>query len=145
MKAASFASIIAAAICSAAACTAAAQPKPAPALPPPIVGFVDTQRVLRDSRTSRQVQQSLEAELQKRLKEIEAGPKDEIERRKVALADDLNVKREVALKRIIDRINEIIPRIARTEKLDAVFVEAIYVDVRIDITERVIRELDAGR
>jgi outer membrane protein len=123
--------------------TAAAQQKPAPAGYK--VGFVDMTRVLGTSRASRDIQQRLEAELQKRTKEIEAGPKADVERRKMALAGDMNLRRGDMLKQFIDRINGIIRRIAIAEKYDAVFVEAIYVDVQIDITDKVIKELDAGR
>lgn len=123
--------------------TAAAQQKPAPAGYK--VGFVDMTRVLGTSRASRDIQQRLEAELQKRTKEIEAGPKADVERRKMALAGDMNLRRGDMLKQFIDRTNGIIRRIAIAGKYDAVFVEAIYVDVQIDITDKVIKELDAGR
>ncbi len=146
MKRIRFGSMIAAVLMAAAACTAAAQQKPKPApWPRASVGFVDTQRVLSESRASLKVRESLEAEMKKRLKEIEAGPKAQIERRKIALADDINSRREIALKQFIEKMNVAVRRIAAAEKLDAVFIEATYVDVRIDLTDKVIKELDSGR
>ena len=83
-------------------------------------------RALRDSRAAQQLQKGLEAEFAKRAKDIDAGPKADIERRKSALADDMNMKRDDLLKLFIDKTNSIIKRVAETEKFDAVFLEAAY-------------------
>jgi outer membrane protein len=125
------------------ATAAAAQEKPAPAAGK--IGFVNTDRMLRDSRTSQQVQKTLEAEFQKREREIAGGPKGDIDRRMNALAEDMNLRREDALKEFVEKANRIIRRIGLEEKFDAVFREAAYFSTRIDITDRVIKELDAGR
>ena len=127
----------------AAALPAVAQQPPAPAAYK--IGFVNTERVMRDSRASQQVLKSLEAEFQKREREIDAGPKGEIERRKALLVEDMNLKREDALKQFIDKTNGVIRRIAEAEKFDAVFLEAAYTSARIDITDRVIKAVDAAR
>jgi outer membrane protein len=108
-------------------------------------GIVSTDRVMRESRASQQVQKSLEAEFQKRDREIAAGPKDQIEKRRNALVEDINQRRDAELKRFIDKTNGIIKRIAEREKLDIVFLEAAYASARVDITDKVIKEIDAGR
>ena len=113
-------SMIGAALVAAAACPAVAQQ---PALNAYKIGIVDTQRVMRDSRLSRQIYKDLEAEFQKRGLEIEAGPQGEIERRKIALAEDMGLRREDALKQFIDKTNATIRRIAEAEKFDVVFLE----------------------
>jgi len=107
--------------------------------------IVNTQRIMRDSRASQQIQKTLEDEVQKRLKEIEGGPKDQIERRKAALADDMNLRRQDALQKFIDRTNGVIKKVAEQEKLDIVFLDAAYANARVDITDKVIKELDSGR
>lgn len=134
--------MIAAALVAAAAGTAAAQ-QPAPAVSK--IGFVSTERVLRDSRASQQVQKGLEAEFQKREREIAGGPKGDIEKRMSGLAEDMNLRREDALKQFIEKTNGTIRRIAEAEKFDIVFLEAAYANARIDLTDKVIKELDAGR
>ena len=134
-------STIAAALLAAAACPAAAQQPPASYK----IGYVDTERVMRDSRAARQVQKDLDDEFQKRSREIEAGPPGDIDRRKVALADEMNMKREFTLKQFIDKANDTVRRVAEAEKFDAVFIEAAYANARIDLTDRVIASLDAGR
>ena len=151
MKLFRFGSIIhavAALLLAAAAFTAAAQQKPAPVVPTAggqKVGFVNTQRVLRDSIASQQVQKNLEAEIQKRTKEIEAGPKADIARRKAILADDMNLRRQDVLKQFIERANRAIRRVGEAENFDVVVIEANFASTRIDITDRVIKALDAER
>jgi outer membrane protein len=127
----------------------AAAPRPAAAQQPAQAtgkfAIVNTQRIMRDSKLSQQTQKTLEAEVQKRLKEIEAGPKDQIERRKNALGEDMNARRQEALQKFIEKTNAIVRRVAETEKLDIVFFDAAYAHARIDITDKVIKELDSGR
>ena len=135
-------STLAAALLAVAAGTAQAQ-QPAPASYK--IGFVDTARIMKDSRAAQQIQKGLEAEVAKRVKEIEAGPKADIERRKVALGEDMNMKRDDLLKLFIDRTNGVIRRVAEAEKFDAVFLEAAYHSARIDITDRVIKAVDLER
>ena len=109
------------------------------------IGFVDTARIMKNSRAAQTMQKGLEAEIAKRLKEIEAGPKADIERRKSALADDMNMKRDDLLKLFIDKTNSVIRRVAEADKFDAVFLEAAYFSSRVDITDRVIKAVDAEK
>jgi Skp family chaperone for outer membrane proteins len=98
---------------------------------------------MRDSRVAQRMQQTLTAEFEKRMRGIESGPKADIARRKGALNEDMNLMRGDAIKEIVDRANGVIRRIAEAETFDAVFFEAAFVTPRIDLTERVIKELDA--
>ena len=109
------------------------------------IGFVDTARVMRDSRTSQQMQKSLSAEFEKRRLDIDGGPKSEISWRRGSLNDDMNQRRDEAMKQLVDRTNGVIRRIAEAEMYDAVFFEAAFATPRIDLTERVIRALDAEK
>lgn len=109
------------------------------------IGFVDTARIMKNSRSAQQMQKGLEAEIAKRLKEIEAGPKADIERRRSALSDDMNMKRDDLFKLFIDKTNGVIRRVAEAEKFDAVFLEAAYWSPRVDITDRVIKAVDAEK
>ena len=109
------------------------------------LGYVNTERVLRDSRAAQAVQKSLAAEFQKRDLEISAGPQAGLERRRGALAEEMNQRRDDALKQFILKTNGVIRRIAEAEKLDIVLLEASYSSPRIDMTDKVIKALDAGR
>jgi outer membrane protein len=109
------------------------------------IGFVSTERVLRESRASQKAAKDIEAESRRRGKEIEAAPAGERARRGAALTEDMNLRRDEALKQFIDRTNAIVRRIAEAEKFDAVFFEATFASKRIDLTDRVIKAVDAER
>jgi outer membrane protein len=138
-------SIIAAA---AMATAAAAQQKPAPAPASASasgkVGYVNSERVMLGSRATRKSKQDLDDKYQRLLKEIEAGPQDQIDRRKNALVDEMALEREDALRQFVERTNRIIRQIAMDENFDAVFVEAAFASARVDLTDKVIKELDAA-
>jgi outer membrane protein len=109
------------------------------------VGYVNTERVMREARLPVQLKQNLEAEFQKRDREISAGKPEDVERRRRSLAEEMVQRRDDAQKQLIEKANGVIRRIALQENFDAVFVEAAYADKRIDITDRVIKALDAER
>ena len=107
------------------------------------IGFVNTERVMRDSRAAQKAKKELEAEFDKRGREIAAAPPAERERRGAALNEDILLRRDEALKHFIDRTNAAVRRIAEAERFDAVFFEAAFASRRIDLTDRVIKAVDA--
>lgn len=119
--------------------------QPTAALPAYKVGYVNAQRVIRESTTSKKAQQLLEDEFAKREKEIAGGPAREAPRRHSALVADMTQRRDEALKKIVDRADAIIRRIAEAERFDIVLYEAAYVGPQADLTERVMKALDEGR
>jgi outer membrane protein len=165
--------MVAACVVALAAFPAAAQ-APAPAMYK--IGFVDTNRVMRDSRVAQAARKSIEADFQKREQEIAAGEarlkrlaaelekgaalpaaerqkrtaeagklQGDLVRRRNEFAEELNLRREEALKSIVDKANGIIKRIAEQENYDLVFFEATYVNPRIDLTDKIIKALDAAK
>jgi outer membrane protein len=62
-----------------------------------------------------------------------------------AFAEDLNAQRNADVSRILDKANAIVEQVAREKGCDIVFQSAVYVNPRIDITDDVIRALDAGQ
>jgi outer membrane protein len=109
------------------------------------IGFVNTERVMREARLPQQLKQSLEAEFQKRDREISAGKADDVERRRRLLTEEMGQRRDEATRQLIEKANGVIKRVAEREGFDAVFIEAAYADKRIDITDRVIKALDSER
>jgi len=134
--------LLAAMVLAAAAPAAAQQAAGAPGYK---VGYVSTDRVMRNARASQQLQKGLEAEFAKREKEIAGGPPPDVARRRQALAEEMTQRRDEQLKQIVDRANAIIRRIAEAEKFDIVLFEAAWVGPKADLTDRVTKELDAGR
>jgi outer membrane protein len=139
------------------------------------VGFVNTERILRDSAPARASQQKLEQEFSKREKQIQDAanklkemstklerdatvmPESErvkrqreaaelerdVQRRQREFREDLNQRRNEELAAVVERANRAIRQIAEAEKFDIIFQEAVYASTRIDITDKVIRALNA--
>lgn len=60
-----------------------------------------------------------------------------------AFAEDLNAQRNADVSSILDKANAVVGRVAREKGCDIVFQSAVYVNPHIDITDAVIRALDA--
>lgn len=109
------------------------------------IGFVNTQVVMAESAASKQALKELEAEFKRREAEIAKGPANQADRRRAALQEDLAMKRDEALKRLVDRANAEIKRIAEAENFDIVVFEATFASPRVDLTARIIKALDAKK
>ena len=140
-------------------------------------GFVHTERILRDSVPAVRAQKQIEAEFQKRDREL-AGIADQLKRMQEDLEknamtltdtqrrnkerefgeqsrdfqrkqrefrEDLNQRRNQELARVVEQANSVIRQIAESEKYDIIFQEAAYANPRIDITDKVIKALEASK
>jgi outer membrane protein len=140
------------------------------------IGFVRTERILRESNAAKAAQQKIErdfakrdkelADMQNRLKsmtdrfdkeaaimsdndrgrrqrEIAELDKD-FQRRQREFREDLNQRRNEDLAVVLERANGAIKQIAEQENFDLILQEAVYVGPRIDITDRVVRALNAS-
>ncbi len=69
----------------------------------------------------------------------------DLQRRQRDFQEELNLRRNEALQQVIERLNRVIRTIAEAEKFDLIVQEAYYVSPRVDITERVMSQLDSGK
>lgn len=139
------------------------------------LGFVSTDRVLKEAGVAKAAQSKLEQEFSKREKEIndfgarlkadtEAFERDattltesqrvskqrqlldqdrDFQRRRREFQEDLNARKNEELQQVILRANKVIKDIAIAEKYDFIFQEAVYVNPKNDITDKVIKALSA--
>ncbi len=135
------------------------------------IGFVDTDRVLRESAPALRAAKRLEKEFDARKAELQRvsaqgkslqaaldkGSIPESERRsrerdliklnqdfqrmQREFNEDLNARRNEELAGLQERANQVIRQLAETEKYDAILQDAIYKNPRLDITDKVIRQL----
>jgi outer membrane protein len=139
------------------------------------IGYVNSERVMRESNPAKAAQAKLQAEFSKREKELDdsAGKlktaadkleKDaptlaesernrrqrelveqdrDLQRKRREFQEDLNQRRNEELAGVIERANRVIRQIFESEKYDLVLQEVIFASNRVDITERVIKVLNA--
>lgn len=68
----------------------------------------------------------------------------EFQRKRREFQEDLNNRKNEELQAIIDRANRAVKTLAETEKFDLIIQEAVYINPRHDITDKVIKLLNAS-
>jgi outer membrane protein len=139
------------------------------------IGYVNSDRVLREASMAKAAQSRLEAEVAKRDKvladmtatlknaaeklerealtlsegdrarrERDLGDQDrEIQRKRREMQEDMAQRKNDEVGAIVDRANKVIKQIFETEKYDLILQEAVFAGPRIDITDKVIKALNA--
>ena len=139
------------------------------------IGYVNSDRVLREAVPAKAAQAKLEAEFSKREKDLTeignklkaAGDKldkdgptlaesernrrqrdlidqdREFQRKRREFQEDLSQRKNEELASVVERANKVIKQIFETEKYDIVLQEAVFAGPRVDITDKVIKALNA--
>ena len=68
----------------------------------------------------------------------------EFQRKRREFQEDLNSRKNEELQLVIERANRVVRSLAEAEKYDLILQEAVYVNVKHDITDKVIKTLNAG-
>lgn len=84
-----------------------------------------------------------ESDRTRRQRELADLDKD-FQRRQREFNEDINQRKNEELAAVVDRANRVIKQIAEGDKYDIVFQDAVFVNPRIDITEKVLKALNAA-
>ena len=139
------------------------------------IGYVNSDRVLRDAVPAKAAQAKLETEFSKREKDLAefanrlkaAGDKldkdaptlaetersrrqrdlveqdREFQRKRREFQEDLSQRKNEELAAVVERANKVIKQIFETEKYDLILQEAVFAGPKVDITDKVIKALNA--
>ena len=139
------------------------------------IGYVNSDRVLREATLAKAAQAKLESEFSKRQKEGDDAAsrlksaadkldKDaptlseaernrrqrelvdqdrELQRKRREFQEDLNQRKNEELASVVERANKVIKQIYESEKYDLILQEAVFAGARVDITDKVIKLLNA--
>jgi outer membrane protein len=139
------------------------------------IGYVNSDRVLRDAAPAKAAQAKLEAEFSKREKDLtdlanrlkaasdrldkdsptlsetervrrqrELVDQDrELQRKRREFQEDLSQRKNEELGAVVERTNRVIKQIFETEKYDLILQEAVFWSPKVDITDKVIKALNA--
>ena len=69
----------------------------------------------------------------------------EFQRKRREFQEDLNARKNEELQQVLDKANRAVRQIAEQEKYDLILQEAVYINPKHDITDKVIRALNAAR
>ena len=141
------------------------------------IGYVNSDRVLRDALPAKAAQAKLEAEFSKREKDLndlatrlksasdrldkdsptlaetervrrqrELVDQDrELQRKRREFQEDLSQRKNEELGAVVERTNRVIKQIFETEKYDLILQEAVFWSPKVDITDKVIKALNASK
>ncbi len=140
------------------------------------IGYVNSERVLREATPAKAAQQKLELEFSKRERELNdvaarlkaaadklekdgatLAPSEQsrrqrelveqdrdLQRKRREFQEDLNQRRNEELAAVVERANRAIKQIFDGEKYDLIIQEVVFAGPRVDITDKVIRILNAA-
>ena len=141
------------------------------------VGFVNTDRIMREANSAKAAQAKLEQEFSKREKDLNElsnslkaatdkfdrevptlteaqraqrqkaliDQEREFQRKRREFQEDLAARRSEELQQILERANRVVRQVAEQEKYDLILQEAVYINPKHDITDKVIKALNASR
>ena len=67
----------------------------------------------------------------------------DFQRKRREFQEDLNARKNEELQQVLDRANRVVRQVAEAEKYDVVLQEAVYINPKHDITDKVIKALNA--
>ncbi|MFZ9468006.1 MAG: OmpH family outer membrane protein, partial [Limnohabitans sp.] len=140
------------------------------------IGFVNTDRIFRESAPAKASQTKLEQEFAKREKELvdmgntlktasDRFERDaptlsetqrntrqkqlveqdrDFQRKRREFQEDLNNRKNEEFQQVLERANRVVRQVAESEKYDLVLQEAVYINPKHDITEKVIKAINGG-
>ena len=84
-----------------------------------------------------------QAERTRRQRELVEQDRD-LQRKRREFQEDLNQRKNEELASVVERANRVIKQIFDQEKYDVILQEVVFASTRIDITDKVIKALNAG-
>jgi outer membrane protein len=69
----------------------------------------------------------------------------DFQRKRREFQEDLNARKNEELQQVLERANRVVKQVAEAEKYDMVLQEAVYINPKHDITDKVIKALNAAR
>jgi len=141
------------------------------------IGFINTDRIFKESTTAKQAQSKLEQEFSKREKDLvdaekslktavekfereaptlsesqrlsrqkQLGEQDrDFQRKRREFQEELNARKNEEFQQVLERANRVIKQVAEADKYDLVLQEAVYINPKHDITDKVLKVINAAK
>jgi outer membrane protein len=97
-----------------------------------------SEKLERDSPTLSETQRSAR---QRQL----ADQDREFQRKRREFQEDLNARKNEELQQVLEKANKVVKQVAEAEKYDLILQEAVYINPKHDITEKVIKVINSGK
>lgn len=138
------------------------------------VGFVNTERILREANMAKASQTKLEQEFSRREKDLQGlaaqlkavseklerdaptlpeaqrvtrqrqlvDQDRDFQRKQREFQEDVTMRKNEEVQQLLERANRVIKQVAETEKYDLILQEAVYINPKHDITDKVLSGLN---
>jgi outer membrane protein len=85
-------------------------------------------------------------ETQRAAKQRQLADQDrEFQRKRREFQEDLNARKNEELQLVLEKANKVVKQVAEAEKYDLILQEAVYINPKHDITEKVIKAINSGK
>lgn len=86
------------------------------------------------------------SEAQRSTRQKQLGDQDrDFQRKRREFQEDLNVRKNEELQLVLERANKVVKQVAEAEKYDVVVQEVVYINPKHDITDKVLKVLNAAK
>ncbi len=86
------------------------------------------------------------SEAQRTTRQKQVGDQDrDFQRKRREFQEDLNVRKNEELQQVLERANKVVKQVAEAEKYDLVVQEVVYINPKHDITDKVLKVLNATK
>ena len=86
------------------------------------------------------------SETQRSTKQRQLADQDrEFQRKRREFQEDLNARKNEELQMVLEKANKVVKQVAEAEKYDLILQEAVYINPKHDITEKVIKAINSGK
>jgi outer membrane protein len=86
------------------------------------------------------------SEAQRSTRQKQLGDQDrDFQRKRREFQEDLNVRKNEELQLVLERANKVVKQVAEAEKYDVVVQEVVYINPKHDITDKVLKVLNATK
>ena len=69
----------------------------------------------------------------------------EFQRKRREFQEDLNARKNEELQQVLERANKVVKQVSEAENYDVILQEAVYINPKLDITDKVIKALNAAK
>ena len=108
--------------------------------------LVDTGNTLKQASEKFEREAPTLAESQRTARQKQLIEQDrEFQRKRREFQEDLNARKNEEQQIVVERANRAVKQVAEAEKFDVIFQEAVYVNPKHDITEKVLKVLNAAK
>ena len=86
------------------------------------------------------------AESQRAVKQRQLVDQDrDFQRKRREFQEDLSARKNEELSQVLERANKVVKQVAEAEKYDVILQEAVYINPKFDITDKVIKTLNGAK